>query len=258
MIRSTADCFQSRDGEEKYAGIGVSGWLDIGEGWQPYLSTTKDAIDDAPLYGALMDHVFKNIKPLLQAAERKSFSVQFDNLAIGLEQAINSRAGDVVVKVGVEMGPPPASDNPTDEPPTDHPPGPPPEIPVSIGQPGDSERNVAPSLAITIYQESDAALEGALCQAGIRGSDIFVAVNRDHTFVQEALKARPFNRMALNVMIVDELARAIVEIDDGVLIKKIFHRDVASAIYGIEHNHHRSRIVARRLIDRVRDPVMAA
>jgi hypothetical protein len=101
-------------------------------------------------------------------------------------------------------------------------------------------------------------LEGALCQAGIRGSDIFVAVNRDHTFVQEALKARPFNRMALNVMIVDELARAIVEIDDGVLIKKIFHRDVASAIYGIEHNHHRSRIVARRLIDRVRDPAMAA
>jgi hypothetical protein len=101
-------------------------------------------------------------------------------------------------------------------------------------------------------------LEGALCQAGVRGNDIFVAVNRDHAFVQEALKARPVNRMALNVMIVDELARAIVEVDDGVLIKKIFHRDVASAIYGIEHNHHRSRIVARRLIDRVRDPAMAA
>jgi hypothetical protein len=28
MIRTTTDCFQSRDGEEKYAGIGVSGWLD--------------------------------------------------------------------------------------------------------------------------------------------------------------------------------------------------------------------------------------
>ena len=64
--------------------------------------------------------------------------------------------------------------------------------------------------------------------------------------------------MALNVMIVDELARAIVEVDDGILIKRIFHRDVASAIYGIEHNHHRSRIVARCLIDRVRDAVMAA
>jgi hypothetical protein len=257
MIRSTADCFQSRDGEEKYAGIGVSGWLDLGEGWQPYLSTTKDAIDDAPLYGALMDHVFKSIKPLLQEAERKSFSVQFDDLAIGLEQALNSRTGDVVVKVGTEMGSLPTSNNPTDGPPTDLP-GLLREIPQSNGKPGDSERTVAPSLAIIIYQESDAALEGALCQAGIRGSDIFVAVNRDHTFVQEALKARPFNRMALNVMIVDELARAIVEIDDGVLIKKIFHRDVASAIYGIEHNHHRSRIVARRLIDRVRDPAMAA
>jgi hypothetical protein len=36
--------------------------------------------------------------------------------------------------------------------------------------------------------------------------------------------------MALNAMIVDELARAIVGVDDGILIKKIFHRDVASAI----------------------------
>jgi hypothetical protein len=251
MIRSTTECFQSRDGEEKYAGIGVSGWLDLGEGWQPYLSTTKDAIDDAPLYGALMDHVFKNIKPLLQQAERKSFSVQFDDLAMGLEEALNSRAGDVVVRVGTELRRPPHSDNPTDEP-TD-PPGPPLEIPQPNGLPGDSERHTAPSLAITIYQEGDAALEGALCQAGVRGNDIFVAVNRDHAFVQEALKARPVNRMALNVMIVDELARAIVEVDDGILIKKIFHRDVASAIYGIEHNHHRSRIVARRLIDRVRD-----
>jgi hypothetical protein len=257
MIRSTTECFQSRDGEEKYAGIGVSGWLDLGEGWQPYLSTTKDAIDDAPLYGALVDHVFNRIKPLLQAAERKSFSVQFDDLAIGLGAALNSRTGDVVVKVSTEMAPPPKH-NPTDEPPTDHPPGLPPQILQPNAQPGDSERNVAPSLAITIYQEGDAALEGALCQAGVRGNDIFVAVNRDHAFVQEALKARPFNRMALNVMIVDELARAIVEVDDGILIKKIFHRDVASAIYGIEHNHHRSRIVARRLIDRVRVPAMAA
>jgi hypothetical protein len=169
-----------------------------------------------------MDHVFNRIRPLLQAAERKSFSVQFDNLAIGLEQAINTRAGDVVVKVGVEMGPPPTSDNPTDEPPTDHSPGPQLEIPLSNGQPGDNEKNVAPSLAITIYQESDAALEGALCQAAVRGNDILVAVNKDHAFVQEALKARPFNRMALNVMIVDELARAIVEIDDGILIRKSF------------------------------------
>jgi hypothetical protein len=255
IIRSTTECFQSLDGNEKFAGIGVSGWLDLGEGWQPYLSTTKDAIDDAPLHGALMDHVFKNIRPLLQAAERKSFSVLFDDLAIGLDRAVNSRTGDVVVRVGTEMRPLPTSDNLTDEPPTKLP-EPTPEISQPNGQPGDSLKNTAPSLAIIIYQESDAALEGTLCQAGIRGSDIFVAVNRDHAFVQEALKVRPVNRMALNMMIVNELAQAIV--DDGILIKKIFHRDVAAAIYGIEHNHHRSRIVARRLIDRVRDPVMAA
>jgi hypothetical protein len=262
MIRATNECFQSRDGKEKYAGIGVSGWLDLGEGWQPYLSTAKDAIDDAPLYGALMDHVFQSIKPLLKEAERKSFSVQFDDLALGLERALNSRAGDIVVKVGTEPGfPPPNPDsdpNPDPDPNPNPDPNALPKILVPDVKTGDTEQKVAPSLAITIYQEGDAALEGTLCQAELRGNDIFVAVNRDHTFVQEALKVRPVNRMALNVMIVNELAQAIVEVDDGVLIKKIFHRDVASAIYGIEHNHHRSRIVARRLIDRVRDSAMAA
>jgi hypothetical protein len=259
IIRSTNDCFQSGDGEEKYAGIGVSGWLDLGEGWQPYLSTTKDAIDDAPLYGALMDHVFQSIKPLLKEAERKSFSVQFDDLAIGLERALNSRAGEIVVKVGTEPEfPPPHPDSDPNPDPDPNPPNPLPKILVPDVKPGDTEHKVAPSLAITIYQEGDATLEGALCQAELRDDDIFVAVNKDHAFVQEALKVRPFNRMALNVMIVDELARAIVEMNDGLLIKKIFHRDVASAIYGIEHNHHRSRIVARRLIDRVRDSAMAA
>jgi hypothetical protein len=96
-----------------------------------------------------MDHVFKSIKPLLQEAERKSFSVQFDDLAIGLEQALNSRTGDVVVKVGTEMGSLPTSNTPTDGPPTDLP-GLLREIPQSTGQPGDSERTVAPSLAIII------------------------------------------------------------------------------------------------------------
>jgi hypothetical protein len=38
--------------------------------------------------------------------------------------------------------------------------------------------------------------------------------------VQEALKAKPVNRMALNLMIVGELAQAIVDVNGGSLIKK--------------------------------------
>jgi hypothetical protein len=206
-----------------------------------------------------MDHVFQSIKPLLKEAERKSFSVQFDDLALGLERALNSRAGDMVVKVGTELGFPPPNPgaNPDPNPNPDPNSNPLPKILMPDVKPGDTEQKVAPSLGVTIYQEGDAALEGALCQAGIRGDDIIVAVNKDHAFVQEALKARPVNRMALNVLITDELARVIVE-DGDLIIKKIFHRDVASAICDIEHNYQRSRIVARRLIDRVRDPVMTA
>jgi hypothetical protein len=31
VIRGATECFQSRDGKEKFAGIGVSGWLDLGD-----------------------------------------------------------------------------------------------------------------------------------------------------------------------------------------------------------------------------------
>jgi Histidine kinase-, DNA gyrase B-, and HSP90-like ATPase len=257
IIRGATECFQSRDGKEKFAGIGVSGWLDLGDGWQPYLSTTKDGIDDAPLFDALMDHVFQRIKPLLEEAEKKSFSLHFDDLALGWERALNSQAGDFLVKVGVRTAPPPQSDDSgvAPETPLPHPRA---EIQQPDGKAGDIEKKVAPSLEIAIFRQSDAVLEGALCRAVIRGTDIFVEVNAEHPTVQEALKARPVNRMALNLMIVGELAQAIVDQNGGSLIRKIFHRDVAAEICGIEHTHHRSRVVARRLIDRVRDSAMAA
>jgi len=54
IIRNARECYQSPDGGEKYAGTGVSGWLDLGENWQPYLSTTKDAFNDVPLFDELM------------------------------------------------------------------------------------------------------------------------------------------------------------------------------------------------------------
>lgn len=204
-----------------------------------------------------MDHVFQRIKSLLEEADKKSFSLHFDDLALGWERALNSQAGDLLVKVGVQAAPPPQShdsgtapENPSARPT--------PEILRPDGKTGDSEKKVAPSLEITIYRQSDAVLEGTLCRALIRGTDIFVEVNADHPIVQEALKAKPVNRMALNLMIVGELAQAIVDVNGGCLIKRIFHRDVAAAICDIEYNHHRSRIVARRLIDRVRDWAVAA
>src|SRR5262249_16695764 len=99
IIMSTTDCFQSRDGEEKYTGIGISGWLDLGDGWQPYFATTKEGIDDTPLYEVLMDHVFRQIKPLLQEAEKTSMNLYFDDLAIGLQSALNAQGNEVIVKV---------------------------------------------------------------------------------------------------------------------------------------------------------------
>ena len=41
ILRSTIDCFQSEDGSERYIGTGVSGWLDLGDGWRHYLTLDK-------------------------------------------------------------------------------------------------------------------------------------------------------------------------------------------------------------------------
>jgi len=65
LIACLASRSCSAGGEERYVGTGVSGWLDLGENWQPYLSTTKDAFDDAPLFDVLMGQVFEpNVRPV--------------------------------------------------------------------------------------------------------------------------------------------------------------------------------------------------
>jgi hypothetical protein len=100
-IMRTRDCFKSDD--EAFAGIGVSGWLDLGEGWQPYLSTTKDGFDHQPLYDVLMAHVFENIRALLLQAEQRSVDFELDNLAIGLELAL-AKTMQMKVSVTHERG----------------------------------------------------------------------------------------------------------------------------------------------------------
>ena len=104
ILRSTIDCFQSEDGSERYIGTGVSGWLDLGDGWRHYLTLDKHEFDDAPLWDTLMGRVFELIKPLLKEAEHKSFSLEFDDLALGLEGALNLQTGSVTIQTGDRPG----------------------------------------------------------------------------------------------------------------------------------------------------------
>jgi hypothetical protein len=257
VLMSTADCFQSEDGEEKYAGVGVSGWLDLGQAWleHDYISTTKDSIHHRPLYEALMRHVFEAIKPILQESENRAFTMQFDDIAIGVERALNDKSGDLRIKVGTvwkkltnEGGGGPGIDEPGSglkESPTA------PEVEEPGGDGDVAEKESERLFQVGIVRENDKALDGALCratiQSGTKACDVYVSVNSDHGVVQEALRSRPPKRDLLNLMIVDEIGRTVTED----VIKKLFHPKLASDICDIQDQIQRSRVIARRLVDRV-------
>jgi hypothetical protein len=92
VITKTRDCYSSPDGSLKFDGTGIAGWIQLGEGWQPYLSTTKDAVNDQPVWDALMGHIFTQIRPLLEKVQENVFDLTFSDIAVNLEQAFNSQS----------------------------------------------------------------------------------------------------------------------------------------------------------------------
>ena len=92
VITKTRDCYSSPDGSLKFDGTGIAGWIQLGDGWQPYLSTTKDAVNDQPVWDALMGHIFTQIRPLLEKVQENVFDLTFSDIAVNLEQAFNSQS----------------------------------------------------------------------------------------------------------------------------------------------------------------------
>ena len=123
-------------------------------------------------------------------------------------------------------------------------------------EPGGKDKTVEPAMTRTIIvPTTDAQMEGALCRAQIEGDGgVMVLVNKDHSSVQEALKAKPTNRLALLMMIVHEISEVICALDNsGAYIRKMFSRSVASSLNNMQSPRDRARRMARLLIDRVQD-----
>jgi hypothetical protein len=252
ILRSTIDCFQSEDGSERYIGTGVSGWLDLGDGWRHYLTLDKHEFDDAPLWDTLMGRVFELIKPLLKEAERKSFSLEFDDLALGLEGALNLQTGSVTIQTGDRPGDSGRGDGGGG---SESEPGPEPGGKPD-GEAGDKEKKVPPIFGVVIVPTSDLQMKGELCRAEINREDIYVLVNAEHAVIKETMKSHPINRMALNLLLTTEIAGAISALDESDrVIKRLFKGRLAIEISSIELPRDRARTITRQLIDRVRSPM---
>jgi hypothetical protein len=240
VITTTRDCYTSADGTEDYPGVGITGWLDLGEGWQPYLATTKDAMNDQPVWDALMGHVFTKIRPLLQARQDEKLTLELNDLALMLESALDGRAHVEVSTLEHEEG----RGGITVCGGTDRSGG------HKQGEPGDGKQKDQPAMTtITIDKLDDHEMRGLLCKADVRSGDtVTVYVNKEHPTIQEALQAQPINRRLLNVMVTQEIAGELIE--NQALLQRAFPRRVLSDLEEREERERRG-FVMRMLMDRV-------
>ena len=251
IIAATTDCFRSADTDEHYPGVGISGWLDLGDEWRKYLSSTKDGIDDEVLYSQLMQSVFEEIRSLLKKSQSRILSIEFENLAIGLEHALNQRTGGNVT-ILVQASPFPG------------------ELPEATGEQGgeetgkrerepgqDKQDTAPPRLHIELRPVSDLVMTGHLCRSEINsGGLIQVFINEDHALIQEALRAKPINKMLLNHIVAAELAATLALEQYEPFMARMFKPQAARAIVDIDDERNRARTLTRELIDRVRSPVL--
>jgi Histidine kinase-, DNA gyrase B-, and HSP90-like ATPase len=243
VITKTKDCFVSPDGEERFAGASVTGWLDLGDEWLDHLTTTKTGIDDRPLWDALMGYVFAKIKPLLEAADDEKLTLELDDIALSLQHLFDGNT-----KVNVPRAP---ADVPEDLGPGEGIGVSPPDDP-DVPEISDSDRHVErPARAeIDITKATDEFLDGVLCKAERSASTITVFVNRDHPIIELALIQKPVNRTCLTMVVVNEIANVMAK--DPELCQLAFKPKIASQLLEVIDDAERERKILRLMSDNVR------
>lgn len=238
VITKTKDCFVSEDGTERFGGASITGWLDLGDGWQPYLSTTKSALNDRPLWDRLMGYVFDRIRPLLEEADHEKLTLELEDLALSLQNLFD---GGATVSVARIRPKPEARDevNPDDS--GERVPSEP-----AVPQPADKPARAS----VQIVPAEDSQMDGTLCMAEKAASTITVMVNKEHPIIELAMQQRPVNRALLNQVVVSEIASVIAP--DRDLIEVVFKPKDARAILEVDDPVHRQRKVLRIVVDNIR------
>ncbi|MBA3351942.1 MAG: ATP-binding protein, partial [Blastocatellia bacterium] len=241
VIKSTRDCYDSPTSDEKFLGVGVCGYVDLGEGWQDYLSTTKEAINHAGAWSALMAFIYEEIRPLLVAMDEEKLSVVFEDLEFSLSEMLNGKS-EMEATLGI---PHDDGDYPT---------------PASGGtygirksdredDPDGTDGKKSASTEIVIERLTDAQMDGELCRVEPNRDDLIVLVNQDHDVIQQCLKEKPLNKMALTLLITTEMAGLAV--DDQAFMNKLFGRR-RGLLDQINRKSGRRSFICRILMDRSR------
>jgi len=246
VIQETRDCYSSPDRSETFAGIGIAGYLDLGDAWTPFLATTKDAIHHGPAYDALMARVFTKIRPLLLECEDEKLNIILTDLELALNAAFN---GSLKMPENVGAMAQPHAEEPTRDL-TDEPGS------VSVkttARPGTTSEEMPAVCKIEIQECTDAEMESILCKADPRPGGMAVFINKDHSFVRAAMRSKPINRWLLNHMVLREVTVAMV--DDELLLARAFGAKETEKLSELSPRAREGKVM-RALIDRVREPIL--
>lgn len=243
LLTVTKDCFSSEDGRQRFAGIGLLGYVDLDDGWQPLLSTTKTAIDDDRAWELLMKTLFDELRPDLERLEREQQRMQFDGLRLELqdvtERALQRRRADDGELRPNETGPDVMGILRSGTQKTEH-----------NAPSGRAEKTERAATSVELQMADDDALHGTLCHVEVDGRNRFsVFVNQEHRWIKEALSAESPTRRALQTAVVYSIAMSIAE-NPGVL-RLIFSKDLVDQISAKPDGKTRGGYVARLLADRV-------
>lgn len=233
VIFKTRDCFTSPDGAEKFLAAGVTGWIDLRDGWQPYLTVLKDDIADGPVRETLMAWLFERARPLLKKVEDSSLQLLLDGIALGLRLTMGEPRDR---HLGTGQGPTPGDGHSVVE------------IEPTTGETvPDKQTAKTRSSGIEITKLDDAAMDGRLCYVERDRDGVVAFVNEDHPIVKEALKAQPLNRMALELLVTREIAD-LLEKDEELRVRSFRLQEQEL----IEARGAAGATIHRLLIDRVR------
>jgi hypothetical protein len=248
VITRTRDCFSSPDGSEQYSGTGVTGYLDLDDGWQDFLCTTKDGVKDQGVWDALMGHVFEKIQSLLKDTDDENLSIILDDIAINLESIFD---GDAHVELPAAAGKHKKGDggggghggggggfenkdDPSEE----------------DGDDTTREED-AGATRIRIVRVTDEELESALCTAEVTRHTIEVWVNKDHEMIQTAMMKKPINKSFLNYTVIREVAVEVAK--HGDVARRVFPPRVIKQLEEKRDDpRYREKLITRMLLDRIR------
>ena len=253
----TRECFQSE--ERQYSGTGVTGLLLLGDGWQPYLSTTKDDVVNAEVWDTLMTFVFNEIEPLLEKTQESKLDLVLEDLALNLEQKLtdsNLKTDVWVAKVVKLSGPHHTTDRKIIEPAPGEEDGvtPDPKPGVKDGADVKTPRSGA-VCKIEIIRQTDDQMDGMLCRADVEPGLIKVTINKDHPVIQACLVSHPVNKMCLNSWVVNEIADGLR--DNKKAAAQLLPKKLTDRIIDLSEIEQR-RAIARFLMDRVKEPLIVA